>query len=272
MDAIILDSANDGRACLEHVTALFPDICPDYLALTAEQEDHDPQRTITHILDMQESGAPYPKRPRPVLKRKRRDSNEEEDGGFSEATRRFDSPSRREQPADVEYCKVTAALLSATFPRITIKDLTHIMKANSNRLFPSLLAADRMVDECDDNNPPLKLMKNERKTGTLLTPEHIEQEIARASADKREIFEEFRAATVVRKARRDEREARKRREIEEAQNVNRAQADGTLQDCECCYAEYPLNRMVHCDGDTCHVWAPRLCMSHYVGNTANVVN
>jgi TRIAD3 protein (E3 ubiquitin-protein ligase RNF216) len=48
------------------------------------------------------------------------------------------------------------------------------------------------------------------------------------------------------------------KEHAEAENRQRAQDEGTLLECGCCYSEYPINRMVHCNGDVIH-WFCRDC-------------
>ena len=50
----------------------------------------------------------------------------------------------------------------------------------------------------------------------------------------------------------------KQRKQDEIDNFNKAVAEGTTSECECCCDEFPLNRMVHCNGDTLH-WFCRNC-------------
>lgn len=70
----------------------------------------------------------------------------------------------------------------------------------------------------------------------------------------------FDAASATCQAKAQVREAKqaeeKRKEQEEAENLERAKAEGTLADCGCCYEELPLNRMVHCNGETVHWFCP----------------
>ncbi len=58
-----------------------------------------------------------------------------------------------------------------------------------------------------------------------------------------------RAATAGREAKAAE---ERRKEQEETENLERAQAEGTTSDCGCCCEEHALNRMVHCTGETIH--------------------
>lgn len=70
--------------CEETVLSCFPDICRDFLRKTAIGHEWDSQRLITHLLDEQEKGRSYPRRPTP-LKRKR---PEQEDESEEETLRR----------------------------------------------------------------------------------------------------------------------------------------------------------------------------------------
>jgi hypothetical protein len=54
-----------------------------------------------------------------------------------------------------------------------------------------------------------------------------------------------------------EREAEREAALEE-ENERRAQEEGTTEDCACCFGDYPLNGMVHCDADEMH-WFCRGC-------------
>jgi E3 ubiquitin-protein ligase RNF216 len=65
---------------------------------------------------------------------------------------------------------------------------------------------------------------------------------------------EYRAA----KAESQERKAALQQKNEEKLNFDRAKAEGLTADCECCFDELALNRMVHCNGDVLH-WFCRVC-------------
>lgn len=70
-------------------------------------------------------------------------------------------------------------------------------------------------------------------------------------ADKMAVAE-FKAAKAFVDAKRAEKSAAEKQEQEELDNFVYAQAEGTTADCECCFDEVALNRMVHCNGDTMH--------------------
>lgn len=52
-------------------------------------------------------------------------------------------------------------------------------------------------------------------------------------------------------------------ERKEAENVKSAILAGQMQDCQCCFEEFPLNRMYGCGGMTEHIFC-KTCMKSYV--------
>lgn len=69
----------------------------------------------------------------------------------------------------------------------------------------------------------------------------------------KEVLEEFSAARNIRAIReKEEFEKAALRRIEE-ENMEIAKASGRLSDCECCFLEHPINRLVYCNGDIAHV-------------------
>lgn len=70
---------------------------------------------------------------------------------------------------------------------------------------------------------------------------------------------EFKAARKVRFKADAKRHAEREAELAEEQNTARAEADGTMQECGCCFVHYPLNRMVHCNKEEDLHWFCRTC-------------
>jgi E3 ubiquitin-protein ligase RNF216 len=73
-----------------------------------------------------------------------------------------------------------------------------------------------------------------------------------------EVYRELQASRRVRAKADDERAAARRRVLAEAANELKAQEEGTMSECGCCFGDYPMNRMVHCDADVIH-WFCRGC-------------
>lgn len=73
--------------CIQEVTALFPDICLEYVKKIAGPLSFVPHDVINHLLDLQESGQVYQKARRPkqaIGKRKRTAEGQDEDEGEDE--------------------------------------------------------------------------------------------------------------------------------------------------------------------------------------------
>jgi E3 ubiquitin-protein ligase RNF216 len=95
---------DEGPSRLEEaVLSCFPDICPDYLETQAAQHEWDSERLIVHILDEQEKGKQYPKRPS-LLKRKRQ-PQEEEQNDEEELRRKFEKGDPRLASKGRDYVK-----------------------------------------------------------------------------------------------------------------------------------------------------------------------
>ncbi|RSL71850.1 hypothetical protein CEP54_001055 [Fusarium duplospermum] len=45
----------------------------------------------------------------------------------------------------------------------------------------------------------------------------------------------------------------------DAISLQQAMASGRVFECEGCFAEHPLNRLIHCDGDHPHLFCPKCC-------------
>lgn len=83
----------------------------------------------------------------------------------------------------------------------------------------------------------------------------IEKEV---DPHKRLALQEFKAAQWTVDTQTAKAEAEERRKREEADNLDRARADGTIGECECCCDDFALNRMVHCNGNIIH-WFCTAC-------------
>lgn len=78
------------------------------------------------------------------------------------------------------------------------------------------------------------------------------------SPDIREIILEIQAARKVRAKADEERAAEHLHQLAEDANEQQAKLEGTMSECGCCFGDYPMNRMIHCDSDTLH-WFCRGC-------------
>lgn len=138
------------------------------------------------------------------------------------------------------------------------------LSQNDECLYPTILAMDKILSDWDDQNPPFKLKSRPMKAIGCYSEEAIEETIRTCNdpAEKEALveFHEARKAQAIRKARAD---AILRNDKAEVDNFNRAQAEGTVSSCECCYDDFALNRMVHCTAEKCHVRDPPFSLSSH---------
>lgn len=91
------------------------------------------------------------------------------------------------------------------------------------------------------------------------SPDHIQNlPLNELAPPERAALDEFLSARNERN-RKDELLAM---DAEELQNIERARIEGQMGECGCCYDEFPLNRMVHCEGDVAHFFC-RECMKQH---------
>lgn len=125
-------------------------------------------------------------------------------------------------------------------------------------LFPTFLALHKTLKEWDDQNPPYrKKTRVNKKFGDSPIEDTLDERILSAGRvndnGKREALEEFRAARAVKQKEVDEAENVRRKEQEELDNFELSRIEGNTADCGCCFTEFALNRMVHCDSSVLHV-------------------
>jgi len=243
--------------CKNAILLIFPDICPNYLETLAAEHEYDHEQLITHILDQIDNNRPYPRRQRSTLKRKR-SAEKEGEAKAEEESKKFDNPDRRQERKDHTYFRVSKSLLMQAFPYVRAGDVDDILKENGDCLFPAFIALSGIVS---GQQPRAGFrLKNQRSRDV---PEFRDDQIENTMRNtqneaERSTLEEFQAARSVVQERLAKLEAERKIEQQEQENVNRAKAEGTMADCECCYDECPLNRMVHCNGETLH-WFCRSC-------------
>ena len=241
--------------CAEYVLGLFPDICPDYLSRVSTERGHDYEAVVTHILDQSEDGQSYPKRQRVNLKRKRGDEiHEGEDDPAVAAALRFDSDDQRSKLKETEYIKMSKQLLQQAFPLLLVRNLYAEFADQGNCLFPTIRALDKKLQDPQAAGPPLEFKKKGVKLLPEYEAEHLDNTIRNTEDEwAKQALEEFKLARLVGDTYQDKKDEERQRAEAEAENLRLAVLEGTAQDCQCCFAECALNRMVHCDGETFHV-------------------
>ncbi|KAM0239125.1 hypothetical protein ACHAPO_003095 [Fusarium lateritium] len=238
--------------CIREVTAVFPDICPQYLETVAAPLHFSTQNTINYILDL---GRTYKKREQPiktVAKRKRGDNEQDDD--LEEKLckdRRLYTSENREKPA-LKNQTEARKMIAGDFPLVPMKIVREFL-SDHNSLYSAYLALDKTIRQ----QPDKPLSWTPKKRASLLASEYDEKNIedtikAIKVQQDVELMEELRAARLARR----QADLRRQREIEalevEKENFEEAQIKGETKDCECCFNETPYNQLVHCDGENAH--------------------
>ncbi|KAM0810576.1 hypothetical protein AB5N19_10925 [Seiridium cardinale] len=252
----------DLTSCKTQVLLIFEDIDSQYLDKLAEEHSFNSDAIISDVLDKQERGQEYPRRPNPLKRKRDIDVEEEEEGEVEDPTggikAKIDDPNYLDQMRSAEYKDMATLLISQDFPlapKTTIRN--KLLFSNGSSLYRTYVAMDSASRDWDKVHP----MWLEKKTVTKVLQQYSAAKIhdldrSKLSADQCAALNEFIAARAV-KAGRDAKEVAA---TAERANVERARKNGEMTECGCCFDEFPLNRMVHCEGATVH-WFCRPCMT-----------
>lgn len=262
-------TALEKTACRDHVLLIFEDICPKHLDDLAACHAYNPEAIIAAILDEQERDIQYPRRQNP-RKRKRSDSNHDEEDdncGEEDEDRRkairqkIDNPQYAARMCTDEYKEMATLLISQDFRLISKREIKYrLLRENGWSLFRTYVALDDAVRRSEDENLPWKNKKMPTKALEDYSPANIGN-ISKSRFTECQVaaLDEFLAARCIR----DERDVEKAAAAAEQDNLERAKIAGEMAECGCCYDDFPINRMVHCEGEDVH-WFCRGCMKQQV--------
>lgn len=130
------------------------------------------------------------------------------------------------------------SLLKGSFPQLYVVDIEKLLKENNYNVYPTYLALDKA---CSSEDPKFRF-KSKKPNARSSPPDAAGDGGGEAENDA---WKAFCAA-------RDFCQSVAAKEKAEAENWQRAKDEGNLVDCGCCYSEFPLNKMVHCNGDVAH--------------------
>lgn len=149
-------------------------------------------------------------------------------------------------------------IMQQSFPECYAEDLRRTFAENGNCLYPAFLQVAATVAS-SNNRPPYRKKSRVTQIPGRYDVDALADRI-RTCADQgeREALEEFVALREVQAKQHAQSEAERKREEAERTNLQIAVLEGNVADCGCCFVEYALNRMVHCDGETLH-WFCRDC-------------
>jgi TRIAD3 protein (E3 ubiquitin-protein ligase RNF216) len=154
-------------------------------------------------------------------------------------------------------------MLSGEFPHVPMSFLdTTLSQA------PHLFPAYRLIEEAERNwtsqrAPPYQRIKSARKINPHYLEKAAQNTIDANSPSTTPILmlalRELQASRRARLKTEEKLKAEAQAVRDEEENIRRAEADGTMTECGCCFGDFPLNRMVHCNSNSiCH-WFCRGC-------------
>ncbi|KFZ13848.1 hypothetical protein V501_03500 [Pseudogymnoascus sp. VKM F-4519 (FW-2642)] len=261
------EMANKAR-CIQGVADIFPDICLEYVEqlYVALQGRKTSLAIIELVLEGEENGQPYPKINQ--LKRKRPVESDDDEEIMQKYT------ADRQHNSD-KYLTMARGMLSEDFPSIP---MSFIMKQfyDSGMViytaYQSLADAERVWDP---NNPSYHKLKQARKVKSF-NPSTVDEKLTnpetppdqkRAYAELKDVragrakWEGKLAAKMKREA--DAAAAKEKYEAEEAANLELAIKEGTMEECGCCFDDFPRNRMINCNNESIsHYFCKRCARLH----------
>ncbi|RFU32068.1 hypothetical protein B7463_g4246, partial [Scytalidium lignicola] len=238
---------------VDQVVAIFSGICRDYVSDLWDQSDvKNPEALIEVILER--GSYPKAKDVEKDLKRKRAiDPDEEAAKNYTAADRRV--------PKSFEHIKVMRSLLGHEFPTTPMTFVNATLQQFGYRLLPAYQALEEADRNFDPKNPPYSRIQRARKPDPQLYDDELYESINTPYTEeqRRETLLEFQVARKLKKKAEAKLRAEREAAIAEEQNALEAEARGEMGECGCCFGDFPLNRMVHCDSDAIMHWFCRGC-------------
>ncbi|KAJ4270145.1 hypothetical protein NW762_001818 [Fusarium torreyae] len=242
--------------CIQEVAAVYPDICLDYLKSVAGPLSFVAQDVVNYIMDLQESGQSYTKRPKQSIgKRKREDDDQDGDSEeVLQAKRQYNYPGRPALDKKDAEVNIVKQMIAAEFPLVPIKAIQEQLSQNGYHLLPTFTALDNIISQTDDVNLlPWKYKKTPSVRPPQYRQERIEMEISICPDPiKKMLMKELQAARLLQRTTTEKIRIKKRNRDAELHDFEVAKARGEVTECECCFTEASLNRLVHCNGNNTH--------------------
>jgi TRIAD3 protein (E3 ubiquitin-protein ligase RNF216) len=135
------------------------------------------------------------------------------------------------------------------------------LRQNGQRMFSTYRILEEAERTYSLENPPYNKIRTKRKMPEEYREANIQAFTAAVANDQGlvDLLEEFQASRKVRRKADARREEERQVELAEETNLLKAQAEGTILDCQCCFGDYPMNRMVHCDNEEFMHWFCKDC-------------
>lgn len=142
--------------------------------------------------------------------------------------------------------------LAADFPYMPMNIINAQISAANHFLYPAYLACYEIERKWTPEQPQYAKLKKPRPLPPHLTPANIDLTLDVALATQAPtppIMTELRDARAAKHRLKTQYDRADEIERAEKENEETARAMGAVDDCACCFAEYPLNRMVHCNNE-----------------------
>ncbi|EPE34927.1 RING/U-box [Glarea lozoyensis ATCC 20868] len=240
--------------------SFFPGICQDYISELYESIAPSSERIIAHILDQTEKGKPFPKSKDKQKNLKRKRDVEVEADDEAKAMAKYAAADRAPPALFGRARGYTRKILAAEFGHTPMSFIDKVLSTNRNHLFPSYAELLKAETNTDDQKPAYEKLRYRR----IMPKEWEDQEIqtyinaVTSEAAMVELYRELQAARKVRAMAEFKRVAERELVLAEEANELRAREDGTMLECGTCCADYPMNRMVHCNAEALH-WFCKAC-------------
>ncbi|OAF56327.2 hypothetical protein VC83_06635 [Pseudogymnoascus destructans] len=261
------EMANKAR-CLEGVVDIFPDICLEYVEqlYIALQGRKTSLAIVELVLEGEENGQPYPKINQ--LKRKRPVESDDDD----EIMRKYTAD--RQHNSD-KYLTMARGMLSEDFPSIPMSFIMKHFYDSGMVIYTTYQSLAEDERAWDPSNPSYHKLKQARRVKSF-HPSTVEEKLTNPETppDQKRAYAELKDVRIgranwegklaaKRKREADAAAAKKKYEADEALNLELAMKEGTMEDCGCCFDDYPRNRMVHCNNESVsHYFCKRCARLH----------
>ncbi|KAI8685601.1 hypothetical protein NCS55_00233000 [Fusarium keratoplasticum] len=251
------------QACVQQVMNRFPDICLEYLSSIVVPHAYKAEQVINHILERQNSGEGYPKEQTEIISTFKEESGEGMDK-WRDKQRECTDPSRPAESLGSPGFELTQKILAGDFPYVPMKSLVEIMSNHKNHLYPSYIATLEIAANNMFHGAPLPWTP--KKYPSPIDKRYEDKSIfvtLRSTQDPTEgyLVAELALSRLV-KRQQSLRLSTLSISRRDALSLQQAIASGRVSECEGCFAEYPTNRLIHCDGERPHLFCPKCCATN----------
>ncbi|CZR64578.1 uncharacterized protein PAC_14476 [Phialocephala subalpina] len=227
---------------LRTLESMFPGICPDHVSTLYNTVSKISAQLVEHLLNKET----YPKAKE--LKRKREVDPDEE------AARKYGAADRLIPETRGGVRPYIFTILKSEFPWISVAFIDSTLTGCGWRLYSAHQVLSEFMRTHIPGQRTQYIILKARKVEEFVKEENVERALATPDEDqeKIEVLTELQAARRLRL----KQDSRHRAELEaqrlEEENTRYAESNGLTGECGCCFADYPLNRLVHCNGENPH--------------------